>query len=784
MKKLPKVIITSATTGALHLPCMSPYLPLTPDQVVADSVGAAEAGAAIVHLHARDPENGCPVTDPAVYGLYLSRIKEQSNVIINLTTGQPAIRRDPVNGQMVPKTSWPEALEERLAAPKEFSPEITSFNMGPMNAATWMLADRYYSEDLRDWEKLFMHATKDMTLMNTWASMEKLARELGQDRGVVFEYECFDIGHLYALKTITERGWVKPPFFIQSVFGFAGGIGPHPRHVMHFRDTADMLFGDDYVWSVLAAGKDQIRLTTMSALMGGNVRVGLEDSLWYGKGKKATCSAEQVGRIRRIMEELDIEIATPDEARAMLGTKGADKVNFCLQTSGRNSMSSADGTMPSHAASAALFERARRVMPSGYTRHMVVAKPHPYYAVSGDGCWISDVDGNRLLDFVNNFASMIHGHNKKEIIDIICGQAPRILSAIMPTEWEVKLAELLVDRIPSVERVRFMNSGTEALMIAVKAGRAYSGRSKVAKAEGAYHGQYDLLEASYQPRPDQWGNLDAPTPVGNSVGTPQSLLNELVLFPTNNIEVTRNLLRRRADEIGTVVIDPCRLQLGLVQARTEFLERLREETERLGMVLIFDEVLCLRMGYHGMQGRAGVTPDLTTMGKIIGGGLPVGGLGGKAKFMSVFEVDEGEPKVKQSGTFTANPMTMATGHTSMTLLTPEAFDDLEKKSERLREGLERIRIDLGLVGRVEGIGSFSALLLTEKPMNNYRELAHAMGSGLLQKIQMMSRLFGEEGVLTLRGGFIASTVMTNDDIDYALLAARRALTRMKEMGAA
>lgn len=446
-------------------------------------------------------------------------------------------------------------------------------------------------------------------------------------------------------------------------------------------------------------------------------------------------------------------------------------------------MSDSAGAKPSHTRSAEIFQRARQVLPSGYTRHMVVAKPHPYYAISGDGCWITDVDGNRLMDCVNNFTAMIHGHNKKEVIDIICSQAPRIMSAIMPTEWEVKLAELLVDRIPSVERVRFMNSGTEALMIAVKVGRAYSGRTKVAKAEGAYHGQYDLLEASYQPRPDQWGDADAPTPVANSLGTPQSLLDEVVLFPTNNIEATRNILRKRASEIGTVVIDPCRLQLGLVQPRNEFLQMLREETERLGMVLIFDEVLCLRMGYHGMQGRTGITPDLTTMGKIIGGGLPVGGLGGSAKVMSVFEVDAGEPKVKQSGTFTANPMTMATGYTSMSLLTPEAFDDMERKSEHLREGLEKLRVDLELVGRVEGIASLSVLLLTDKPMNNYRELAFAMGSGLLEKIGIMSKLFSEEGILTLRGGFVASTPMTYDDIDFALAGARRALARMKEMGA-
>lgn len=328
MKATSKVIITSATTGAMHMPVMSPYLPLTPDQIVEDSVAAAEAGAAIVHLHARDPENGCPVTDPAVYALYLSRIKERSDVIINITTGQPAIRRDPQSGAMVPKMNWSEVVDERLAAPKEFAPEITSFNMGPMNAANWMLGERYDFSSLRDWEKLFVTATRDMTMANTFASMERMAKELADERGVVFEYECFDIGHLYTLKILQERGVVKPPFFIQSVFGFLGGLASHPRHVLHFKETADMLFGDDYYWSLLAAGKEQIRLTTMSAVLGGHVRVGLEDSLWYGRGQLAKSSAEQVGRIRRILAELGLEVATPDEARAILGTKGKHRVNF------------------------------------------------------------------------------------------------------------------------------------------------------------------------------------------------------------------------------------------------------------------------------------------------------------------------------------------------------------------------------------------------------------------------------------------------------------------------
>lgn len=316
MKRNAKVIITSATTGAMHMPCMSPYLPLTVEQVVEDSVGAAAAGAAVVHLHARDPETGMPTTDPRVYGRYLAQIKARTDAIVNLTTGQPHLG--------TPE----EVLNARLAAPLEFAPEICSFNMGPMNPAPWALYERYKDKELRPWEQVFMTASKGVTMQNPYTFMERIARELGQDRGVRFEYECFDIGHLYTLKFIADRGWVKPPFFVQSVFGFLGGLGPDPRHLIHFKETADLLFGDDYIWSVLTAGKDQIRMTAMAAAMGGNVRVGMEDSLWYGKGRLARSSGEQVGRIRRILAELDLEIATPAEARVMLGTKGADKVNF------------------------------------------------------------------------------------------------------------------------------------------------------------------------------------------------------------------------------------------------------------------------------------------------------------------------------------------------------------------------------------------------------------------------------------------------------------------------
>lgn len=316
MKHQDKVIVTCAITGAVHMPCMSPFLPITPDQIIEESVAAAEAGAAIVHLHARDPENGMPTTDPEVYGQYLPAIKERSDVIINLTTGQPAFG--------TPE----EVFEARLAAPLKFAPEITSFNMGPMNLGLLAFKDKFIGRTKYDWEVMAFEQSRHLSMQNPYAFMERIAKELGDERGVRFEYECFDIGHLYALAFIADLGWVKPPFFVQSIFGFAGGLGVDVSHVVHMKETADRLFGDNYCWSVLAAGKDQMRLTTMAAAMGGNVRVGMEDSLWLGKAEPAKSNADQTAKIVRILKELSLEIATPDEARAILGCKGRDKVNF------------------------------------------------------------------------------------------------------------------------------------------------------------------------------------------------------------------------------------------------------------------------------------------------------------------------------------------------------------------------------------------------------------------------------------------------------------------------
>lgn len=321
MQNQNKVILTCAITGAVHLPCMSPYLPITPQAIADESIKAAEAGASIIHLHARDPHDGFPTTDPDVYAEFLPVIKEGCNAIINITTGQPSRRAIELGRPDL-------AFEDRMAAPMRFSPEICSFNMGPLNVATWALKDKFLHKATHDWERLFLTATKGITVVNNFETMEYIAKYLGDERGVVFEYECFDLGHLYTLKFIADQGWVKPPFFIQAVIGFGGGIPATPSALMLMKNTADELFGDNHFFSVVVAGHPQMALSTQSAICGGNVRVGMEDSLWYGKGELAKSNADQVGRIRRILEELSMEIATPDEARAMLGTKGPENTSI------------------------------------------------------------------------------------------------------------------------------------------------------------------------------------------------------------------------------------------------------------------------------------------------------------------------------------------------------------------------------------------------------------------------------------------------------------------------
>ena len=305
-----KVIITCAVTGSIHTPSMSPHLPITAEEIAEAAIGAAEAGAAVVHLHARNPENGLPDQTPEAFRPFLARIHQQSDVIINLTTGGAATM----------------SVEERMRPAAVFKPELASLNMGTMNFGLYPMLNRF--KDFRhDWERPYLEGSRDRIFKNTFSDIEQVLRVCG-DAGTRFEFECYDIGHLYTLAHFADRGLIKGPFFVQSVFGILGGIGAHPEDVAMMRRTAERLFGDDFRWSVLGAGRNQMPVAAQAAATGGNVRVGLEDSLWLGKGKLAQTNAEQVRIVRQIIEGLGLEIATPDEARAILDLKGRDGLSF------------------------------------------------------------------------------------------------------------------------------------------------------------------------------------------------------------------------------------------------------------------------------------------------------------------------------------------------------------------------------------------------------------------------------------------------------------------------
>lgn len=304
------VIITCAVTGAIHTPSMSPYLPVTPEEIIEAAVGAAEAGAAIIHLHARDPVTGKPDQSPQAFAKFLPQIKRRTDAVLNLTSGGSPFM----------------TIEERIQPAMRFAPEVASLNLGSFNFALFPMLERF-TEFRHDWERAHLENSRDLIFRNTFKDIEYALAACASNQ-TRFELECYDIGHLYNLAHFADRGLIKPPFFVQSVFGILGGIGTHHEDVTHMRRTADRLFGRDYQWSALGAGRHQMRIAAIAAALGGNVRVGLEDSLWLGKGTLAQSNAQQVGQVRKIIESLGGEVATPHQARAMLQLKGGENVGF------------------------------------------------------------------------------------------------------------------------------------------------------------------------------------------------------------------------------------------------------------------------------------------------------------------------------------------------------------------------------------------------------------------------------------------------------------------------
>ena len=308
---MSKVIISCAVTGSVHTPTMSPHLPVTPDQIATAAIEAAEAGAAVLHLHARDAKTGQPTPDPDVFMQFLPRIKQSTDAVVNITTG---------GGQGM-------ALEERLSAAVRATPELCSLNMGSMNFGLYPMIDKYKSFQ-QSWESQYLEASRDWIFRNTFKDIEYILETLGKGHGTRFEFECYDVGHLYTLAHFLDRKLVTPPLFVQSIFGILGGQGADTENLLHAKRIADKLFGSEYQWSVMAAGRHQLPFVTMAAINGGNVRVGLEDSLYAGKGKLAQSNAEQVGIIRSVLDALSLDVATPQEARQILDLKGADRVGF------------------------------------------------------------------------------------------------------------------------------------------------------------------------------------------------------------------------------------------------------------------------------------------------------------------------------------------------------------------------------------------------------------------------------------------------------------------------
>ena len=427
--------------------------------------------------------------------------------------------------------------------------------------------------------------------------------------------------------------------------------------------------------------------------------------------------------------------------------------------------------------SKAAHDRARASLPGGNTRTTVFMKPYQIYAERGEGCRVIDLDGVARIDCINNFTSLIHGHAHPVLVEAACAQMRLGSAPGLPTLSEIDLAELLCGRVASLDRIRFSNSGTEAVMNALKAARAFTGRPKIAKCEGAYHGSYDYAEVSLESRPETW-TQGPPASVPYAKGTPQGVLDDVVTLPFNDIDGAVSLIRAHGADLACVLVDPMPNRAGLVPADRAYIQALREVTREVGALLIFDEVISFRLGYGGAQPHWGVDADLTTFGKIMGGGFPVGATGGRAHVMAVFDPSEGKPALPAGGTFSANPVTMRAGLAAMELLDHAAFERLDAMGEKVRSGINEAFRKTGVPGGATGMGSLLKIHFTDRPVRDYRS-AH-LGAAETQRQAAFFRTLLNEGVLMASYGLMAlSTPMTDDDLDAILTAVSAGLVAAK-----
>ena len=426
-----------------------------------------------------------------------------------------------------------------------------------------------------------------------------------------------------------------------------------------------------------------------------------------------------------------------------------------------------------------IFEEARRVIIGGVSRNTVFRKPFPDYAAKAIGCHITDIEGVERIDFANNMAALIHGHAFPPVIDAVIEQLQKGTAYTLASEIELNFAALLKDRVDSFERVKFMNSGTEAVMAMIKASRAYTGRSKIAKAEGAYHGTYDFAEVSQTASPDNWGDIDNPNSVPVAYGTPKSVLNEVLIYPYNDIERTLAILDKNAEDIACVIVDPVPHRVGLMEGTEEFIEAIYSWTRANSALMVFDEVVTLRVNYGGAQDKYSVPPDLTAMGKIIGGGFPVGALAGRAEVMSVFDNHRNTILYPHAGTFSANPITMTAGYVAMDL-----FDQLSvmKLNELTETAIEQVKEVIQIAGvpiSITGAGSMFRIHLKENAPENYREAYQPHAEKVLIK-ELMDFMYYQENILLINTcSCMFSTVIGQKEIDRLSEGFERAFKALK-----
>ncbi len=419
--------------------------------------------------------------------------------------------------------------------------------------------------------------------------------------------------------------------------------------------------------------------------------------------------------------------------------------------------------------SAALYEEAAEVFPGGDTRASAHYAPFPNFIERGRGPILFDAEGHTLIDFMNNFTSLLHGHAFPPIVRAVTDQIQNGSAYAAPVRNQVSLANLLVERVPSLERMRFCSSGSEATLMTLRCARAHTGRDKIMKIEGGYHGSYELAEVSLVPFPQQCGQLNRPTSIGVDKSFPQSVLDDTIVAPYNHIDYTVTLLREHADDLAAVILEPILGSMGMIPATRDYLGALREETERLGVLLIFDEVISLRVDLGGAQRLQGVTPDLTAMGKIVGGGLPVGAFGGREDLMAHFDPRTKQP-VMHASTFSGNPLTMAAGHAAMSNFGSDDCARINRLGERLRDGFNNVFEAKGIKGQAIGLGSLTNLHLTDRPLNHARDTFEGiLEAGHITKLIHLGLL--RRGVFAApRLMFCTSTVLEDQHVDTAISA--------------